>query len=779
MSNLAYKELIDSVGEQLFTNLDDIVAKGGKVITSSNGTQLGVFNGGKALNFTSGSTASLSNASGVSALTNKSIVSTVTSNTSAGIATKALGVASWVGKALMAFGVGYSGGIALGEALNETEWGRKFLIDYYNFFTGQDNAVDDDVVGFINADGTFYADAKSINNAFDYLHNQGVFDVGYTPDYNEGVVNQSQFIKLNQRTDLVKSALEKFNSITNNLYSREANALISQLISKSYFTTIPNSLLNQNETDYAYYYITISLNETGGTPPEKYVSIKFEMFLDVVFSENLPIIYFDNNDNMYKTNVTTNNSYYQYVSSMYIGGELTNPNITYNKNDDKKYIRTKESLANNISDNFVSLCSMGNFSEGKEGITILPNAQIPNKTGTLAERYPNWWSNRIDITSPDGQVTSYVPLTLPNTDVLEDLQIIPQANAQEGLITNENEDLVVESTSIATESAIAEDVSIPTNNPTEDKGNTPVIVPPVGVNRTGFINIYMPTKEDLQNFNNELWSVNPIDAIGRLFQNPMDAIIGLHQIYAPAPLVSKENIKVGLLVSKVITSLCEEQYVSLDFGNMTINEYFGNVLDYSPYTTITLYLPFIGFVELKTEDVMKSIINLKYNIDLLTGSCVAVVNVKRDNMNADLYTFNGNCAIQLPITGANYSGILSTILSAGLAIATKGATASLGALGVMSSVAHGVNIPIIHGNNATSNYGAMSGKTPFIIINRQSDVSAYNFNKFYGYASSTTIKLSKLSGYTKVKDVHVDNINNATDDELNMIYDSLTGGIII
>ena len=433
------------------------------------------------------------------------------------------------------------------------------------------------------------------------------------------------------------------------------------------------------------------------------------------------------------------------------------------------------------TNNYVEIVNYGFETVTIPGITKLPNSTIPNKTGTLEERFPEWWSKRIEITQPDGSVSSYVPLTLPNTDNLADLQTIPQANAQEGLISPDNEAVVEESVATATEIAVDEGVEIPTNNPNDNTGNTPVIVPPIGVNATGFVALYSPTKEELKQFNNYLWSLgtDPVDAISRLFQNPMDAIIGLHQIYAPAPTYTVANIRVGLLDSGVSSRICNEQYVSIDFGSITINEYFGNILDYTPYTNITMYLPFIGYVDLRTEDVMKSIVSLKYNIDLLTGSCVAIINVQKNNMNADLYSFNGNCAIQLPITGANYSGILSTILSAGLAIATKGVTASMGALGVVSSIAHGSNIPIIHGNNATSNYGAMSGKTPFIIINRQTDVSAYNFNSFYGYASSKTTKLSKLSGYTKVKDVHLDNVNNATDEELDMIYNLLTGGIII
>ena len=771
MSNLAYKEIIDSVGEQIFTNVDDIISKGGKIITSSNGTQLGVFNGGKALNFTSGAGQTLSNASGLSAVTNNSVVSTVTSNTSAGIATKALGVASWVGKALMAFGIGYAGGIALGETLNETESGRKFLTDYYNFFTRQDNAVNDNVAGFVNEFGTFYTDAKAVNNAFDYLHDVGAYTVdGINIDYpaTGGYIDKNLII-----TDFY-SYLDVFiESIENFIKERlgrdfENNFnVLKDLLREKNISITKNDIV---EIGAGYY--------TFEDPKKIYIDI--EIFYNVLDNTTVRR---SNNSNEFEGRY--NGNYRDIRVATYSDSETVIYNVDNNHpSDGSSHNFTARQELEYVPSGLGyvgSSVNYGTLEKGIEGITKLPNATIPNKTGTLEERFPEWWSKRIEITQPDGSVTSYVPLTLPNTDNLADLKIIPQANAQEGIISPDNEAVVEESVATATEIAVDEGVEIPTNNPNDNTGNTPVIVPPIGVNATGFVALYSPTKQELKQFNNYLWSLgtDPVDAISRLFQNPMDAIIGLHQIYAPAPTYTVANIRVGLLDSGVSSRICNEQYVSIDFGSITINEYFGNVLDYTPYTNITMYLPFIGYVELRTEDVMKSIVSLKYNIDLLTGSCVAIINIQKNNMNADLYSFNGNCAIQLPITGANYSGILSTILSAGLAIATKGATASMGALGVVSSIAHGSNIPIIHGNNATSNYGAMSGKTPFIIINRQTDVSAYNFNNFYGYASSKTTKLSKLSGYTKVKDVHIENINNATDEEMNMIYDALTGGIII
>ena len=67
---------------------------------------------------------------------------------------------------------------------------------------------------------------------------------------------------------------------------------------------------------------------------------------------------------------------------------------------------------------------------------------------------------------------------------------------------------------------------------------------------------------------------------------------------------------------------------------------------------------------------------------------------------------------------------------------------------------------------------------PYLIITRPKPAEADNFNKFYGKPSNKTVRLSSCSGYTRVKDVHVDNIV-ATDNELSEIEQLLKEGVII
>ena len=85
-------------------------------------------------------------------------------------------------------------------------------------------------------------------------------------------------------------------------------------------------------------------------------------------------------------------------------------------------------------------------------------------------------------------------------------------------------------------------------------------------------------------------------------------------------------------------------------------------MDYSEYTRIQIYLPFSGIHDLAPEDVQGSDLEVKYNIDVLTGDCV--INVKCGQ--SVLYKFTGNMKLTIPITARD-----STALSAGITIFFK------------------------------------------------------------------------------------------------------------
>ncbi len=323
------------------------------------------------------------------------------------------------------------------------------------------------------------------------------------------------------------------------------------------------------------------------------------------------------------------------------------------------------------------------------------------------------------------------------------------------------------------------------DNSRPDEGTpTPTPIPPIvdiGGSASALYTVYNPSKNNLNALGAYLWTSDILEQLVRIFtNNPMDAIISLHSIYCSPSLGANSNIKLGYLDAGGGTNCptVNSQFVSIDCGYVDIPEYFGDCRDYSPYTNITIFLPFIGFRTVKTEDIVAGRVNIKYNIDVLTGSCVAIVSVRKKGVSHTLYTFEGNCSMSLPLTGADHTRMIAGLSSAVLGGVTGGvAGAVMGGVNAMASGSFQANIQ--RSGSFSGNAGAMSIKKPYIIVNRDYIYDAESYNELYGFPSNITTRIGECSGYNRVKSVHVDSISNATKEEKDEIESILRSGFIL
>ena len=415
---------------------------------------------------------------------------------------------------------------------------------------------------------------------------------------------------------------------------------------------------------------------------------------------------------------------------------------------------------------------------GIEGVTKQDGATVPNKFPLeIPNTYPNWLPH--PITSPDVETITY-PVEMPDTNPSADKATKPQNEAQKGKNNNPSKNPVIDK-AINKVPEVNPDLE-PEKAPTKDNGKTPKPeLPFVDGVGTGFTSIYNPSMSVLARFSQFLWSNNFLDNVKKLFANPMDAIIGLHMIYVTPTRGEQSNIVCGYVDSNILSNTVSNQYVEKSFGSIKINRYYNNILDYAPYTKIQIYLPYIGIVDLDVNDIMNGTLTVKYRIDVLTGTCLARLIVKRGDYEAELYNFAGNCAIQLPISGGSYSSIIANSIgiagSIGATVATGGALAPVLVGSVVSAVTNS-HVNVSHSGTIGSNAGAMGVNNAYLIITRPKPHEAKKYNIFYGKPSNKTVTLSSCSGYTRVKDVHIDNIV-ATDNELSMIEELLKSGVII
>lgn len=311
-------------------------------------------------------------------------------------------------------------------------------------------------------------------------------------------------------------------------------------------------------------------------------------------------------------------------------------------------------------------------------------------------------------------------------------------------------------------------------------GDTPTIVVPT-VEPSALWTVYNPTLDQVDSFGAWLWSSNFIDQLLKIFSDPMSAIIGFHEIYAMPTNGEDSTIHVGYLDSNVASATVSQRYGTVDCGTIDMNEYFGNVFDYDPYTTITLYLPFIGFVQLSTADVMRSTIGIKYNVDFYTGACLAIVSVTRDSCGGVLYQYSGNCASQIPLSSGSYVGIVSGIL--GIAGSVVGGIVSGGTsipLSIMGGVeqASGLHTSVQHGGSFAGTVGAMGIKKPYVVISRPQVLLPSHFYDYTGMPSSRTTTVGDVSGFVAFDTIHLDGIP-ATSGEMDEIEQYLTSGVIV
>lgn len=217
-------------------------------------------------------------------------------------------------------------------------------------------------------------------------------------------------------------------------------------------------------------------------------------------------------------------------------------------------------------------------------------------------------------------------------------------------------------------------------------------LPSISTVDTGLVTLFRPSQQQVADLGAYLWThlTDFWENLQKLFTNPMDYFIAFNIFPVVPEVLLSRRIYIGNWGTNISMPPVANQWYEFDCGTVTLQKYWGSALDYAPNTKVQLMLPYIGSVQLNTDEVMGQQIGLKYRIDLLSGSCVAMVTV---NGNV-LYQFTGECSVSIPLTGADWSRIYSAVTGAvGTAITgVAGAMASGAAAGAATSAVASKNV---------------------------------------------------------------------------------------
>lgn len=246
-----------------------------------------------------------------------------------------------------------------------------------------------------------------------------------------------------------------------------------------------------------------------------------------------------------------------------------------------------------------------------------------------------------------------------------------------------------------------------------------------------FVNVYNPTQKEL------------VDAANALFMNlgtgqvidTSKYIIAIHKVFVPVSTdTALQPIKFGYYDSGVNSKVVDQRVAKVSCGKVTVPELYHNALDYSPYTTVRIWLPFLGFFDLSIDELSNKEVELTYTIDLVNGKALAEIS----NDDGVIYRFVGTAYQRDPYH-----------------------TESLN------------NVSTVYINGAYN----MADYTPYLLIERPINLTPSN-NDLEGLPTYKEVTIGDMTGYVRCRKVFANNMI-ATEAEKNEIEALLCGGVLV
>ena len=246
-----------------------------------------------------------------------------------------------------------------------------------------------------------------------------------------------------------------------------------------------------------------------------------------------------------------------------------------------------------------------------------------------------------------------------------------------------------------------------------------------------FVNIYNPTQAQLVDAANALFmnfdTGNVVDI------NPY--IVSIHKVFVPVSTDEAfQPIKFGKYNTQVNSKVVNKKVSRVSCGKVTVPELYHNALDYSPFTTVRIWLPFLGFYDLSIDELSNKEIELTYAIDLVNGKALAEIS----NDDGVIYRFVGTAYAQEPYH-----------------------TESLN------------NMSTAYINGAYN----MADFTPYLLIERPINLTPSN-NDLEGLPTYKVVTIGDMKGYLRCRKVFATDMI-ATEAEKNEIEALLRDGVLV
>ena len=314
--------------------------------------------------------------------------------------------------------------------------------------------------------------------------------------------------------------------------------------------------------------------------------------------------------------------------------------------------------------------------------------------------------------------------------------------------------------------------------PDDDEGTPGIPDTPPDLVAAGGYNAYKIATTFLPTLFNFLNAYTPLESLVKMWSKPAEGIISLHMLpfdvhIAGNRMLSFHGVPIVYPVDSgtTLSAPTVDQWQEFNMGTVRLPSP-KDYLNLSPFTTVSLFLPFIGMRELDADEVMGKSLRIDYRIDAVTGSTTVWVSIGNDVR----YTFSGSCACSMPLSGTDWSQVYAAIGSAALGAVTGGlgaanslisAGAGMGQIigaGVAGGLATGLpgmaaaaNKPLYQRISSLGNTTALNScKEPYFIIESQDTAKPSTFEDTLGNPASRSVTLGSLAGFNVIQQLHLE-----------------------
>lgn len=331
---------------------------------------------------------------------------------------------------------------------------------------------------------------------------------------------------------------------------------------------------------------------------------------------------------------------------------------------------------------------------------------------------------------------------------------------------------------------------------------------------TNIVSVYALTNSEVRSFSNYIWSAasqGVWQALSEQLQNPMDVILSLHTIpYANSDgtfvfATQDSNIALAGIDSGIASRKVLKDNFQDFVGSVNLNSFVRhNFVDFPPYTELSIYLPYLGYVDLDLNDFRDRVgdddsLGLHYIVEPMTGNFVAKITSFKKNYKGTkdtetsslngtvMYSFSGNMARQLPLANRHYD-ILGGIMGIGSSLLMGGAQATMGKkpiggivsaiTGTVGSVIDMATPKVSHSGNLGGNFGYLDSNVARIIMRSTPYYIPSNYGLTTGYVVNSYYSSFKdLLGLVVIENWIPKNMSRATLEEITELEKLLKEGV--